>query len=65
VFDLGYARSREAEEALEKAVKVLDKPDLSDEETRTIHRKLHESLGETDPFWARWLSYAQAKGIEP
>lgn len=65
VFDLGYARSREAEEALERAVKVLDKPDLSDVEARKIHRDLHEALGDTDPFWARWLSYARAKGIEP
>ena len=65
VFDLAYARSREAEDALEKAVKVLDKPDLSDVEARKIHRELHEALGETDPFWARWLSYARTKGIEP
>jgi hypothetical protein len=65
VFDLAYARSREAEAALEKAVKVLDKPDLSDAEARAIHRELHDALGDTDPFWARWLSYAKAKGIEP
>jgi predicted ATPase len=65
VFDLGYARSREAEEALKKAVRVLDKPDLSLEEARKIHRELHRALGETDPFWARWESFARAKGIEP
>ncbi len=65
VFDLAYARSREAEAALEKAVKVLDKPDLSDAEARAIHRELRDALGDTDPFWARWLSYAKAKGIEP
>ncbi|MCK6536700.1 MAG: AAA family ATPase [Polyangiaceae bacterium] len=64
VFDLGYARSREAEEALKKAVKVLDKPELTDEEARKVHRDLHAALGDTDPFWARWLSYARAKGIE-
>ncbi len=65
VFDLAYARSREAEAALEKAVRVLDKPDLSDEAARAIHRELHEALGDTDPFWAHWLSYARTKGIEP
>lgn len=65
VFDLAYARSREAEAALEKAVKVLDKPDLSDAEARAIHRELHDALGDTDPFWARWMSYARARGIDP
>lgn len=65
VFDLTYARSREAEAALEKAVKVLDQPDLSDAEAREIHCELHDALGDTDPFWARWLAYAKAKGIEP
>ena len=65
VFDLAYARSREAEVALKRAVKVLDQPELSDAEARAIHRQLHDALGDTDPFWARWLSYANAKGIEP
>jgi len=65
VFDLGYARSREAEDALNKAVKVLDRPELSDGEERSIHRELHNALGDTDPFWARWLAYARTKGIEP
>ncbi len=65
VFDLAYARSLEAEEALKKAVKVLDKPDLTDEDARKVHRNLQAALGDTDPFWARWLSYARAKGIEP
>jgi hypothetical protein len=65
VFDLTHARSREAEAALVKAIRVLDRPDLSDAEARAIHHDLHVALRDTDPFWARWLAYAQAKGIEP
>lgn len=65
VFDLAYARSREAEAALKQAVELLDRPELSDDEARVVHRELHRSLGDTDPFWARWLSYARARGIAP
>lgn len=65
VFNLNYAGSKEAEKSIAKALKLLDKPDLPDGEARNIHRELHEALGDTDPFWPRWLTYAQAKGIEP
>lgn len=44
---------------------MLDKPELSDDEARQVHRALREALGDTDPFWARWLTYARTRGIEP
>lgn len=65
VFDLGLARSLEAERAILDATRALDDPAIADDEAREIHRRLHDALGDTDPFWARWLELAERKGIEP
>jgi hypothetical protein len=65
VFDLGEARSVEAEQAIQQAKEAMRQPDLPVEEKRRIHHELHEVLKDTDPFWGRWLVQAKAAGIEP
>jgi len=65
VFDLGYARSLDAEQALVEALKALDDPNLTDARAQEVHRHLHRTLGDTDPFWSRWVEVARSKGIEP
>jgi hypothetical protein len=65
VFDLGEARSVEAEQAIQQAKEAMRQPDLPVEEKRRIHHELHEVLKDTDPFWGRWLAQAKAAGIEP
>lgn len=65
VFDLGQARSIEAEKAIEAAMAALRQPNLPPEEVRRIHHELHALLKDTDPFWARWLVRARQAGIEP
>jgi hypothetical protein len=58
-------RSREAEEALEKAMKALENPKLTPKQAQKIHRELNATLKDTDPFWARWMMVAEKLGIEP
>jgi hypothetical protein len=65
IFDLGEARSVEAEQAIQQAKEAMRRPDISVEERRRIHHELHEVLKDTDPFWGRWLVQAKAAGIEP
>ncbi|MFY9820867.1 MAG: ATP-binding protein [Thermoanaerobaculia bacterium] len=65
VFDLGEARSIEAEQAIQQAKEAMRQPDIPVEERRRIHHELHEVLKDTDPFWGRWLVQAKAAGIEP
>jgi len=65
VFDLGEARSVEAEDAITKAREVLEQSGASLESLREAHRKLHEVLKGTDPFWPRWLFRAEKMGLEP
>ena len=65
VFDLGEARSLEAEEAIANAQQVLDQPEVSPEQLREAHRRLREVLKDTDQFWPRWLFRAEQIGLEP
>lgn len=65
VFDLGAARSLEAERAILEARAACADPALPLDEIRRIHHGLHAVLKETDPFWARWLARAAAAGIDP
>jgi len=65
VFDLKEARSLPAEQAIERALEAVKRPDLPIEEIRKIHYDLHAVLKDTDPFWPRWLLRARAAGVEP
>jgi hypothetical protein len=65
VFDLGEARSVEAEKAIQQAKEAMRQPDLPLETKRRIHHELTAVLKDTDPFWGRWLVQAKAAGVEP
>lgn len=65
VFELGEARSVEAEQAINKARQAMLAPDLPIDEVRRIHHELHAILKDTDPFWPRWLLRAKQAGVDP
>lgn len=64
IFNLKQARSQEAEEAIEKAKKLqlIDKPRADDVES--LHSDLRKCLAESDPFWPRWIAFAERNGVE-
>ncbi len=64
VFDLGQARSLDAEKAIARAMDAMRRPDLEIEEARRIHTKLHKVLKDSDPFWVRWRYRAEQAGLE-
>jgi hypothetical protein len=64
-FDLGSARSLEAEEVLEEAAVALSDPGFDRERAREIDTKLRKVLGELDPFWVRWRFVGEKKGWLP
>lgn len=61
-FDMKYAYSRDAEQVLEEACKVLEKEDSAAAEAAALNVKLHNVLSETDPFWGRWRYIAEKRG---
>lgn len=64
-FGLRHARSREAESAIEAAKTVQSKADPQGEEVERVSRLLRWSLASDDPFWPRWIYFAERFGVEP
>jgi hypothetical protein len=63
VFGLKEPRSLPAEQAILEARKTFSDPNVSQEQIREAHHRLRDTLGELDPFWARWVYFAEKKGI--
>lgn len=62
VFELRHARSRQAETAIEKAKKLqlAGEPDPSG--VRAVTEELRRCLAPDDPFWPRWMYFAEKAG---
>jgi len=63
VFDLKRAYSVEAETALidAKNLQLAEHPDP--EEVKRVSRRLAEYLPSIDPFWPRWVYFAENQGV--
>lgn len=61
-FDLGSARSLEAEETLEQAAKILSEEVIDAQLAKGLDAKLRTLLGDTDPFWIRWRYVGEKQG---
>jgi len=61
-FELKYARSVDAENAIKEAIEIQksDRPDS--EKVKQIHVELCRVLGEFDTFWPRWSYFARQHG---
>lgn len=61
-FDMGSARSLEAEEVLQQAAKILSEEVIDDKQAKVFDAKLRTLLGDTDPFWIRWRYVGEKQG---
>jgi hypothetical protein len=65
-FDLGSARSAEAEEVLDRAARLLSATKVDAAAAKRVETDLHGVLGPQDPFWVRWRFVGERKGwLEP
>jgi hypothetical protein len=64
IFGLSSARSIVAEKLIEqaKALQLARRP--SQRDVRATHRQLLRALPDDDPFWVRWLYFAEQRGVE-
>lgn len=63
IFSLGQARSQEAERAIDTAKKLQLQDSPSAEAIAATHHVLLDELSETDPFWPRWVFFAEKHGV--
>lgn len=61
-FDLGSARSLEAEEVLQDAAHILSEEVIDHDKAKALDAKLRTLLGDTDPFWIRWRYVGEKQG---
>ncbi|MFT4125161.1 MAG: ATP-binding protein [Gordonia sp. (in: high G+C Gram-positive bacteria)] len=61
-FDLHSARSREAEELIDRAEELADDQQATAADADDITERLHRVLGDTDPFWPRWRMAGAHRG---
>lgn len=61
-FDLGSARSLEAEKALEEAAHALSDEAFDVEQARSLDARLRQVLGDTDPVWMNWRFVGERRG---
>jgi predicted ATPase len=64
IFNLNQARSQQAEEAINKAKEIQIEKEPAYDDISDTHQLLLRTLAETDPFWSRWLYFAESNGIE-
>lgn len=63
IFNLGQARSTDAEQAIENAKSLQLDDDPSDKDVQAAHQKLVANLAQNDPFWPRWIYFAESHGV--
>lgn len=65
VFDMRQARSRQAEDAIEAAKKLqLAGRIAAPSAVEVVTGQLREHLAGDDPFWPRWIGFAEGFGVD-
>lgn len=63
IFNLEQARSIGAEQVIREAKDLQLDDEPSDEEIGKVHQKLLQCLAQNDPFWPRWIYFAEQHGV--
>lgn len=65
LFGLHHPGSPQREAAIEAAVALQQAKEVSRAEVAKVHKQLSDSLPASDPFWVRWVFFAERHGIKP
>lgn len=64
VFELKQPRSSEGESALEQAERLLRESSSDPKKIIGVNQALKDALPADDPFWPRWLHFAEMKDVK-
>jgi len=64
IFNLGHARSKEAEEAINRAKELQEQNNPKKDEVCAVHNVLLKTLAQQDSFWPRWIYFAEKNGLK-
>lgn len=63
IFNLKQARAAGAEQAINEAKELQLDDNPSDADVQAVHKKLIQCLAQNDPFWPRWIYFAEQHGV--
>lgn len=63
IFNLNQARATGAEQVINAAKSLQLEDDPSDKDVQSVHQQLVQCLSQTDPFWPRWIYFAEQHGV--
>ena len=63
IFNLSQARATGAEEAINAAKNLQLEDEPSDADVQAVHQQLVQCLAQNDPFWPRWIYFAEQHGV--
>ena len=62
-FNLNQARAVNASQVIEEAKKLQLNDTATDSAVKDVHQKLLHCLAQNDPFWPRWIYFAEQHGV--
>lgn len=63
IFNLSQARATGAEQAINAAKNLQLEDEPSDADVQAVHQQLVQCLAQNDPFWPRWIYFAEQHGV--
>ena len=63
LFELREPGSADRESAIQRAIQIQQGDNAEKEEVERVTAELKRYLGAEDPFWIRWIFYAEAFGV--
>ena len=65
IFEIARPGSKDRETAIEEAIELQQLEDPATEAVQEMNDRLSSVLSSEDPFWVRWIFFAQSYGISP
>jgi hypothetical protein len=64
IFGLSEPRALQAEKIINQARQLQLQDNLDKEQVDKVHRQLLNELSADDPFWPRWIYFAEKNGVQ-
>jgi 2-methylcitrate dehydratase PrpD len=65
IFEIRHPGSTERESAIQDALRIQQQQNPSTDDIDAVTARLSEHLTEEDPFWVRWIFFAESFGVSP
>jgi hypothetical protein len=65
IFEIQQPGSSTRESAINEAIRLQQLPNPTKADVQVATNRLSEHLSAEDPFWVRWIFFAESFGVKP